>query len=70
MRLTYENYDFLYRLAKREDISIAKALNLVIEEKSGSTNCFPTGENGRVDPNGRRHSYAQRYGSSRPEAGI
>jgi len=32
-RLTNENYDFLYILARRGDTSLAKALNKLIEDR-------------------------------------
>lgn len=45
IRLTNENYDFLYLLSVRWDTSIAKALNMVVENsKSGIISCKPLTE--------------------------
>lgn len=37
-RVTTDNYDFLYRVAKQHDISLAKALNLAVSQFAFQTN--------------------------------
>lgn len=58
-KITNENYDFLYQVSKRRDISLARVINQFIEKaRNGDiTICQPSEERVNVNSNGRR-SYA------------
>jgi hypothetical protein len=61
-RITDDNYDFLYAIAARGDISVAKALNRILAQaQSGTTICETTQERVMVNHDGRR-GYSQRHG--------